>query len=288
MMTPPDVCYTKKSHAYRPSWSASDGFVNQEHKRIFAQTENLPGWQAPGDSEKLYEMAYYCGATILEIGVYGGRSATVELLGAKAAQGIRGGPKPQFYGIEIDSNAIQRSLATLSSQELSQDALLYHGDLRQFFYDIPIVPTMVFVDGNHNYPGIWADLDCLGRELASGTPVLCHDYLNPNADVQQAVDEWVARGTFQFMGTSGCSSLLRVANDPARIQPRRLSNPVFDQIRHKLLTKYDHEPKSSAHMDVANLTEPARLELAAASVPQVHCEQEVKPEQRSTSESTVL
>jgi hypothetical protein len=80
----PDIRYTNRhSIEYLPSWSNHQSiYLNEEHKNIYSKTEHLEGWQAVGDSLKLFEMGYYCGDVILEIGMYGGRSATVELLGA--------------------------------------------------------------------------------------------------------------------------------------------------------------------------------------------------------------
>ena len=49
---------------------------------MFAETKDIPGWQAVEDTYKLYEMAYFAGDVILELGVYGGRSSVVQLKGA--------------------------------------------------------------------------------------------------------------------------------------------------------------------------------------------------------------
>src|SRR5262245_2682406 len=104
----PDLVYDdRKSGAIRPSWSANPGYIDQGHRDVFAQTKHLPGWQAEGDSYKLYEMAYFAGDVILEIGVYGGRSAAVELRGALSNPNRT--RKPQFYGIDLDPEAMKRS-----------------------------------------------------------------------------------------------------------------------------------------------------------------------------------
>jgi hypothetical protein len=66
------------------TWSDQQEFLTKEHHHIFERTQHIPGWQAPGDSYKLYEMGYRAGDIILEIGTYGGRSAVVELEGAMA------------------------------------------------------------------------------------------------------------------------------------------------------------------------------------------------------------
>lgn len=186
-------------------------YLNPEHEKIFEKTCHIPGWQLPGDSFKLYAMAYENGDAILEIGTYGGRSATVELRGALAnPQRMK---PPQFFGIEIDIHGIWRSYTSLKSEKLEQYALLFHGDLKSFTEVIPIKPTMVFVDGDHSYNGVREDLALLSNILSPGTPILCHDYTNPENDtgelgVRQAVNEFVKHGFATFEGTFGCSAFL--------------------------------------------------------------------------------
>jgi hypothetical protein len=66
----------------RPSWSRQELYVDPGHRSIFERTDNIPGWQMPGDTYKIYEMAHYCGDVILEIGTFSGRSAVVAIEGA--------------------------------------------------------------------------------------------------------------------------------------------------------------------------------------------------------------
>jgi hypothetical protein len=78
----PDISYPDRYFSgYRPSWSQHGSlYISDQHAGIFARTESLDGWQTPGDTLKLFEMAYYAGDAILEIGMYSGRSAIVEIL----------------------------------------------------------------------------------------------------------------------------------------------------------------------------------------------------------------
>jgi len=123
----PTISRNPTDNHYAPSWPGVDqlagpsGFINEEHQGIYEATKELPGWQDPGDSLKLYEAAYFSGAVILEVGVFGGRSATVELRGALAAQKAHGGPAPQFFGVDPDLNAYSRTMGTLRAQGLAAD-----------------------------------------------------------------------------------------------------------------------------------------------------------------------
>jgi hypothetical protein len=245
LLCPPDVRYHSESDdSYRPSWSATKNYLGPEHAGIWHMTNEIPGFQVPADSEKLYEMAYYCGAAILEIGTYGGRSAVVELLGALRGQAERSGPRPQYYGIDVDLQAISRTYQTLFDERLADHALLFHGNLTAFHEEYPVTPTMVFVDGDHDYIGVFSDLDRLRTFLAPGTPVLCHDYWG-YPGVKQAVDEWRKTGYYHFMGIFGCSALLRASRRcPGRVCP--LAPARFECERQARLVRHLEEVRTTA------------------------------------------
>src|SRR5262249_34698793 len=114
LFCPPEVCWDSKSDVtFRRSWSSEPGYINQQHAAIWHSTEDIPGQRLPADSEKLYEMAYYSGAIIREIGTCCGRSAVVELRGALAARVQGHMAPPQFYGIDISLDAITQTYQTL-------------------------------------------------------------------------------------------------------------------------------------------------------------------------------
>jgi glycosyltransferase involved in cell wall biosynthesis len=269
LITPPDLARPdREGFGFLPSWSGRDSFLNDEHRGIYAATRELPGWQDPADSEKLYELAYHCGGVILEIGVFGGRSAVVELRGALAAHADRAAPLPQFYGVDVDPGAFFRSRKTLEDAGLADRTLLYHGDLARFLRDI----TMVFVDGDHRYPGCWADLNLLADWLRPGTPVMCHDY-GGIPGVRRAVDEWIAAGAYTRMGQFAGSMLLRAAGPqwrrggtPAGCASRGLglSAGAFEALRQTLNDHYTGAPGIRADAmftPVHDLTADARAEL---------------------------
>lgn len=198
--------------------SIEQNYLTPEHKEIFEKTKHIPGWQLPGDSFKLYEMAYHSGDVILEIGTFGGRSAIVELCGALANQNRQ--VPPQFFGVEIEVGGIWRTFNSLREADLEKYALLFHGNLEQLVETFPVQPTMVFVDGDHRYEGVKRDLEILSRILSPGTPVLCHDYTNPGNEsgdlgVRQAVNEFVESGFASLEGTFGCSAFL-ITSDTCR------------------------------------------------------------------------
>ena len=112
----PDRCYADRvDTSARPSWRANPGYVDEGHRRVFAETKDIPGWQAVEDTYKLYEMAYFAGDVILELGVYGGRSSVVQLKGALSNP--RRAHRPQFFGLDLDPAAMKRSYDSLAAAE---------------------------------------------------------------------------------------------------------------------------------------------------------------------------
>lgn len=221
--------------------TTTQSYLSSEHQQIFEQTKDIPGWQLPGDSFKLYEMGYHCGDVILEIGTYGGRSAVVELQGALA--NAHRTSQPQFFGIDVDLHSIWRTAHTLAAAGLSDYTLLYHGDLKQFLETFSIQPTMVFVDGDHRYEGIARDLQLLTNLLSGGIPVLCHDYTNSENDtgeygIRQAVTEWVEAGYAQLIGSFGCSAFLLTTDKCGGGSGVNLTPAEFAQHRAKMLMAY--------------------------------------------------
>lgn len=278
---PPHLAHDdREGFGHLPSWSGGDPFINDEHREIYEATKDLPGWQDPPDSQKLYEMAFRSGSVILEIGVFGGRSAVVEMRGALAAVAADPSlPPPQYFGVDVDPGFFHRSYKTISDAGVADRCILFHGDFTRFIREMPIVPTMVFVDGDHRYPGCWADLQLLSTLLLPGTPVMCHDY-GGIPGVRRAVDEWLATGAYTSMGRFAGSILLRATGRPLESGPvttgpgpyygRGLTEACFAATRNALLGRYFGSTppmlrRDAMYTPVRDLTRAARLEIRGES-----------------------
>jgi len=271
-MTPDRFYPDRKDTSIRPSWSANPGYLNEGHRRVFEETKGIPGWQAEADSYKLYEMAYFAGDVILELGVYGGRSAVVELKGALSNPDRT--RQPQWFGLDLNAMAIQRSFDTLKAFGLADYALLYLGAIDSFFAEYPIQPTMVFVGADHRYEGVKQDLDALSRVLPAGVPVFCHDYSNAENDtgeygIRRAATEWEESGYAEFRGTFGCGALF-VTTQKCQGRLARMSQDVFAQRRDALLRGYgvltrDPERGGEEYWRARAVTLDAELNLIRAS-----------------------
>lgn len=267
LITPQKIYDDRKDASIRPSWNENKGYVNEEHRIIFQQTKDIPGWQMEGDSYKLYEMGYFAGDIILEVGTFGGRSAVIELKGALSNKRRRDGPR--FFGIDIEMESIRRTYNTLTLHPgLIEHSLLYHGNLEAFFSDFPLHPTMVFIDGDHFYEGVKQDLDLLSQMLGPGIPVLCHDYLNPENDtgeygVRKAATEWEDAGFAMFCGAFGCSALFVTRAKCKGAAKMAMSGEEFMRRRVDLLASYGLTKPRSQHL-------PGRSEPGMRHTPVVH------------------
>lgn len=241
---------------YRPSWACQQRFLNEEHARIWEATKDLPGWQDAADSQKLYEMAFHNGAVILEIGVYGGRSAVVEIKGALAA---RSKTPPQYYGVDVDPAFLGRTWPTIKKAGVDSYCLLYHGNVQQFLHSLPIVPTMVFLDGDHSYEGVRTDLETLRWTLAPGTLILCHDYAGIEG-VRRAVGEAIRTPHFEMMGLFAGSILVRTTA-ACTSTPCGLPPTEFVRLSAQLKQRYEKNLATALHTPVEDLCAPMRGHL---------------------------
>jgi methyltransferase family protein len=237
----PDITYPRvRDLSIRPSWSANPGYLNEGHRRVFEETKDIPGWQMEADSYKLYEMAYFAGDVILELGVYGGRSAVVQIKGALSNPART--RRPQFFGLDPEPTALQRSYESLKAFGVAEYALLFQGAIAAFIEDFEVRPTMVFVDADHRYEGVKQDLDGLSRFLSPGVPVFCHDYNDPQNEtgqygIKRAATEWEESGHAEFRGTFGAGALF-VTTERCRGPMTRMSDAVFAERREALLKRY--------------------------------------------------
>jgi hypothetical protein len=71
---------------YQKTYAFPGPFINQSHHRLALSALHdssdminigIEGWLLPADALKLYEMAYFCGGDILELGTYKGLSTSI-------------------------------------------------------------------------------------------------------------------------------------------------------------------------------------------------------------------
>ncbi len=238
---------------YRPSFRLKNTFINREHEQL-AQTFNNES--APG-LQKAYELGFYCGEVILEIGGRGDPYAGVALRGANAAARVF---QAQCYRLEIGVEQIQASVADLAPA-LFEQCLFYLGHLQQFRQDLPIVPSMVLVKAGAPPEELRNTFSILERLLAPDTPLLCVASAVDSA-MRQTLDEVSRSSRFQVAGFFGNAVLLR-AGESCRGKPRGLPAEDFKRLRRQLLDRYRarNGAKPAGAVAVADLTAPMKEAL---------------------------
>jgi predicted O-methyltransferase YrrM len=173
--------------------------VAREKTDIQGVADSIDGWLSPSDITTLFRYGRSHGATILEVGSYLGKSTTVLLEGALSRP--RWWRRPTLFTIDINARYSAATYATLNARGISKHARFLTGTLRDIdplLGEMPartFSPTLIFVDADHTYAGVKADTERLTQLARPGTPVILHDYRNPNTPgVTQAVDEWCAAG----------------------------------------------------------------------------------------------
>lgn len=207
---------------YRPTFAFPGAYINAHH-RMFSECKTdgvcvdigIPGWLSPEDALKLYELAYFAGGDILELGCYHGLSTSV------IASAIRdGGDKKRLTSVDLHSQLIAAARETLASRGLLSTTDFRIGDgaelCRQFKTQGKHF-VFVFIDHAHTYQAVYDVCTILKDIVNPGGLCLFHDYNNPrNADpenldygVWQAVEDGLPRDAFQFYGVFGCTGLFR-------------------------------------------------------------------------------
>jgi len=241
-ITPDRIYKDRINNSARPSWSANTGYINEVHRTIFTRTKDIPGWQLEGDSYKLYEMGYFAGDVILEVGTYGGRSAVVGTQGALGNKCRK--CKPQFFGINENLNSIKLTYGSLVMYpSLADYCCLFHGTLEEFSKDFTIQPSMVSWNGDHQYERVIRDFELLSEMLSPGVPVLCHGFLNPEKDtgkygIHKALTEWEGAGFGEFYGVFGSSALIVTTAKCKGVSVNRISSEEFIQRSENFLESY--------------------------------------------------
>jgi len=209
----------KRDREYKPSYDWGSARLGDRHDRIADAVWHIPGWLAPEDALKLYELAYFASGPILEIGMYCGRSTTI--MATAVADSGRDIP---IISIDIDPLALAMTMRSLQAHGVERNVILACSCLDDFVRAVPVFePSLIFLDANHALEAVSADLTAMRKCATPGTLLLFHDYLpmslpetegfpvSPGPiEVMEAIDDsWVAVGA-DFAGTFGASGLYQV------------------------------------------------------------------------------
>lgn len=149
--------------------------------------------------ELLAEYAQYVNPdhAIVEIGVFKGRTLCYMAQGAKAGRGAT------VYGIDpwqsLPGNGKHKTTIEKAQEVVDRCAptntILIEGfstDVAEW-WDKPV--GMMYIDGNHNYEPVLADIHAWSKHVKTGAYIIFDDYENTHPGVMRAVDKAVKAGT---------------------------------------------------------------------------------------------
>jgi SAM-dependent methyltransferase len=207
---------------YLKTYNYFGEFINKQHAELVSNVTangmidiDIEGWLLPADALKLYELVYFCGGDVLELGTYYGLSTSVAALASQNA-----GVENVIVTVDLSSDAIARARANLEGRPGAERICALVVDAGKAVRDLADAHRMfdfAFVDHSHAYEHVYDVCRSLNRIMKPGAFCLFHDFNDPrNADaeasdygVYQGVLEGLDTSSFEFWGIYGCTGLFR-------------------------------------------------------------------------------
>jgi GT2 family glycosyltransferase/cephalosporin hydroxylase len=207
---------------YLRTFDFPDKFINQQHRRLASNIGangmidiGIEGWLLPADALKLYELAYFCGGDVLELGTYRGLSASISAQASQAA-----GLNNVIVSIDLDRDETERARSNLAGKPGFEKVHLFTVEAGQAVRDLAHSKRMfdfAFIDHSHTYEHVYDVCRSLHRITKLGAFALFHDFNDPRNSAPDATEYGVYQGVldgldqrrFEFWGIYGCSGLFR-------------------------------------------------------------------------------
>lgn len=187
--TPPDVRSESEIEFCLPSWQRKRKYVSWNHWFITKSASRKRRKDQKTPRFKLFEIAHYAGAVILEVGLQGQSNSAVSIQAASEA-----GWETQYFAIEANVDSIDRIHRKLLRKRIAERAVFFKGSLSEFRNSVPVVPTMVVVNERNNTEGI---LSHLALFLTKDTPVFLQNCFQGESDAPAwNVDSYENYGRF--------------------------------------------------------------------------------------------
>lgn len=153
------------------------------------------GWLRDEERQCLYDAARMCNAPILNIGVE---------MGASVVCLHEGNPNVVLDALDIDYSKLKPEV-----REAVGDTTFIRADSHTFDFgkQLGTIYGLIFIDGDHSYDGVQADIENIIPFLERGGTVIfhdCYDYADPKLvhrmcpGVNQAVEEWYKANCSEF------------------------------------------------------------------------------------------
>ena len=210
------------SMPYRKTYKFAGTFIDARHRHLSECPRRegmidlgIPGWLLPADALKLYELVYFCGGDVLELGTYRGLSASVALDASVAA-----GLANTLISIDLDPFARDAGAATVRGRPGGERAHFFATSADEALTTFTRAErrfSFCFIDHSHRYEHVRSACQLLPGVLEPGSFCLFHDYNDPRNAQADDLDYGVYQGVrdgldptlFRFWGVYGCTGLFR-------------------------------------------------------------------------------
>jgi predicted O-methyltransferase YrrM len=208
--------------AYIKTFDFPGDVIDQNHRQLALKVDGngmidigMEGWLLPADALKLYELAYFCGGDILELGTYRGLSTSICALASEAS-----GLNNVIVSVDLSPEETERARTNLAGRAGFERIHLFTVEAGQAVRDLARAKRMfnfAFVDHAHTYEHVYDVCRSLHRVTKLGALVLFHDFNDPRNAAEDATDYGVYQGVldgldqrrFEFWGIYGCTGLFR-------------------------------------------------------------------------------
>lgn len=169
---------------------------------VWAIVESVKSWVQKNEARLLYDLATECDR-IVELGV--GRGRSVAVMAATAPELV--------YGVSLwdwaHEGTREECMQTIRRlpPPIARRITLRFGDSSAVGYQLQGIPAppfdMIFIDGDHSYDGVTADIKAWAPLLIADGYLVFHDYPSERwIGVQRAVDELLA-GSWAAVAQTG-------------------------------------------------------------------------------------
>jgi predicted O-methyltransferase YrrM len=207
---------------YLKTYDFPGAFINTSHSALVANIAEtgmidlgIEGWLLPADALKLYELVYFCGGDVLELGTYKGLSTAVA---AQASYDAAVGNV--IVSIDLSAEVIEIARANLDGRPGAERVYFFAVDGGQAVRDLGQANRIfdfVFIDHSHAYDHVYDVCRSLEQVVKLGGFCLFHDFNDPRNSAPEEIDYGVYQGVlggldprrFEFWGIYGCTGLFR-------------------------------------------------------------------------------
>jgi hypothetical protein len=197
-------------------------FIGDQHRGLVSNIgpngmidTGVEGWLLPADALKLYEMVYFCGGDVLELGTYRGLSASICIQASEAAD-----LHNVIVSIDLNPDEIARAQSNLAGKHGFERVNFFAVEAGEAVRGLARAKRMfnfAFIDHSHAYEHVYDVCRSLHRVLQLGAFALFHDFNDPRNSASNAPDYGVYQGVldglderrFEFWGIYGCTGLFR-------------------------------------------------------------------------------